>query len=228
MSARLERLALLSPEGLRLVTPALASGEVAQWPAEAWSDLVDVMPRTVSLTGMHALADDVATRFERFDTAIDAYVAPRLHQALALTRREAADPRLWRFLAVIARPDLVRHRWENASWLTMRARFVSPGTRPDSNAFSRWWWIAELTRRGSDYGLTERVLQRQALCNAIFIRSLSFHREAVAACVAELELDPPEVIERMLLELNRWLSVVPLEGLSEADLTRRLRELRRR
>ncbi|MBL8915771.1 MAG: hypothetical protein JNM17_34050 [Archangium sp.] len=108
----------------------------------------------------------------------------------------------------------------------MRSRFLSPGTRPDSNAFSRWWWIAELSRNGTDFSLTERVLQRSGLCTAIFIRSLSFHRPVVAACVAELELDPPDVIERVLLELNRWLSVAPLEGLTEADLVRRLRELK--
>lgn len=222
----LERLQLLKAEGARLVTPSLASGEVAQWPAEAWSDLVDSMPRVVQLGPLHALVEDVRTRFAPFDTAMDGYVAPRLHRALQLTRREASDDRVWRYLAVIARPDLVRHRWENASWSTMRSRFLRAGTRPDSNALSRWWWIAELTRNGADYALTERVLQRLGLCNAIFIRSLSFHRPAVAACVAELELDSPEVIERVMLELNRWLSVVPLEGLTESDLVRRLREFK--
>ena len=208
------------------MTPALASGEVTRWPAEAWSDLVDPMPRAVSLDAMNALADEVQTRFAKFDTTMDAYLAPRLHRALRLTRREAADARVWRFLAIIAQPELVRHRWENVSWLTMRSRFVRPGTRPDSNAFSRWWWIAELTQHSGDYTLTERVLERQALCNAIFIRSLSFHRGAVSACVSELELETPDVIERVLLELNRWLSVVPLEGLTELDLVRRLRELK--
>ena len=165
----------------------------------------------------------VEKRFQPFDTALDADLAPRLHRALKLTRREAADVGLWRFLTVVARPDFVRHRWENKSWATMRTRFLRPGTRPDSNALGRLWWMAELTRADSDYSLTARMLKSQSLANAIFVRSLSYYQPAVVALVDTLENRGADEVERTMVRLTRWLGVTPLEGLSSEDISRRVR-----
>lgn len=213
----------LKPEGQRLVTPELAAGTVAAWGEETWAELSAPLARELRLDAAHAALDEACGRHEQFDTALDAFVAPRLHRALPLTRREASDVGVWRWLAAVARPDFVRHRWENSGFTPMRARFLRPGTRPDSNALGRLWWMAELCRDGDDYRLAERVLQRQTLANAIFIRSLSFYRPAIAACVAVLEEAGAVELERALLELNRWLSVTVLEGLTEAELVAALR-----
>jgi hypothetical protein len=177
----------------------------------------------VPLQAFHEAVDTLEQRFERYDTAIDAELAPLLHRALKLTRREAADVGVWRFLTVVARPDFVRHRWENRSWATMRTRFLRPGTRPDSNALARLWWIAELTRTDSDYALTGRVLKSQSLANAIFVRSLSFYRPAVLALIDTLEDRGADELERTMVRLTRWLAVTPLEGLSTEDISRRVR-----
>jgi hypothetical protein len=67
------------------------------------------------------------------------------------------------------------------------------------------------------------VLRRSTLATAIFVRSLSFYRPAVAACAAVLNDVPADAVERALLELNRWLSVTVLEGLSQAELEAALR-----
>ena len=215
----------LKAEGQRLVTPELASGQVSAWEEITWAELCDPFARELRLDGFHAAIDEACARHERFDPGIDAWLASRLHAALPLSRREAADLGVWRWLAAVARPDFVRHRWENSGWTQMRSRFLRAGTRPDSNAIGRLWWIAELCREGNDYSLVERVLRRQTLATAVFIRSLSFYRPAVAACVEVLEEAPAEQIERALLELNRWLSVRVLEGLSQAELTDALRSL---
>src|SRR4051794_23978591 len=41
----------------------------------------------------------------------DAWLAPRLHSALRVTRREAARLGLWRHLGLVVLPEYVRHRW---------------------------------------------------------------------------------------------------------------------
>ncbi|MFW5921281.1 MAG: DUF6339 family protein, partial [Polyangiales bacterium] len=211
----------LRAEGKRLVTADLASGEVDRWPERASAPFVSDAERAVGLGDFDAVLDEAIASTEAYDTAIDRWVAPRIHRALPLTRREASDPAVWRYLTVVHRPDFVRHRWEHRSLSTMRSRFWSLGTRPDSNALARLWWIAELTR-GQDgaYELTERVLARQPLATNIFVRELSSYRPAVAACVEVLGDEPSHVIEASVRLLNKALSTVVLETRTEADLVR--------
>jgi hypothetical protein len=219
------RLLRLLPEAKRLVVPELASGAWDRPPESAWRPLVEELARPVDLAALDAAIDGCLSATQPFDPAIDALLAPALHRALPLSRREAADPGIWRFLTVVHRPDFVRHRWENKSFAVTRSRFWRPGTRPDSNALARLYWIAELTRDGSSYALTVEVLRRQSLANAIFVRQLCFHRPAVAACAGVLAEAPAELVERALLGLTRFLALVPLEGLSEEDLRAVLRRL---
>jgi len=131
---------------------------------------------------------------------------------------EAADEGVWRFLAVVVRPQFVRHRWENPTFALARSRFWGFGTRPDSNTFSRLWWIAELTREGRDYSLTERVLAHQSLANLIFTRSFCEHRPCVEACVEVFEPLTPEAMERAARDLHHGLSTRVLETLTTADV----------
>lgn len=210
----------LAPEARRLVTHELASGIVVRWPERAWRPLAKDTPRPIDLGAFDAIVDEMLAKFEPFDTAIDAWIAPRLHRALGLTRREAADPGVWRYLAVVHRPDFLRHRWENRSWAVTRSRFWSTGTRHTSNPFGRLHWIAELTRDGDDYTLTERTLSRPALANPLFDRGWSAHRPAVEACVDLLAEAPAETIERTARDLSRHLGTVPLEFLDTSDLRR--------
>ncbi len=218
-----DALMVLRAEGVRLATAELGDGRLERWPDEAWQGLVEQPTRRIDLTELTRVMADLTQAFARYDTRMDGTAAERLHRCLQLTRREASDVRLWRFLAIIAYPNVVRHRWEHHSASTMRARFIRAGTRPDSNAFSRWWWIAELTRQGDHYGLTHRAFARAPLTNAVFVRSLSFFRPAVEACLTVLEHEPADAVERVMFELSRWLALVPLEGLSRADLEDRLK-----
>lgn len=223
----------LTPEGKSFVTPELASGQRELWqPAELRGVLVPfATAREVDLDALDGRLDELFCRIPRHDPSFDAIVAPELHTRLPLCRREGAEPGLWRWLAVAHRPALVRHRWENRSWSAMRRRFWSVGTRPDSNAFARLWWIAELTHdpTASDpYALTRRVFSRQPLATPIFIRSLSHHRPAVVAILDVLETAPPELIERTLRLLNAALSLRVLEALDEDTLRGLVGQLRDR
>jgi hypothetical protein len=221
-------LRILDREGVRLVRPGLASGEIERWPEAAYAPLLHEHSRLLPLDTLDETLDAVITETIRHDAGIDRLAAPRIHRALPLTRREAADPGVWRFLTVVHRPDFVRHRWENRSWPTMRSRFWLPGTRPDSNAIARLWWIAELTRDGEDYDLTERVLARQSLANNLFVRDLASYRPAVEAFVAVLGDAPSDLLESAVRAFTRRLSTVVLEGQDAVALAALLQEIRGR
>lgn len=223
-----EVLRRLSREGEGLVTAELASGAIKTIPPGQYSPFVEEIARVVSLSRFEEAVNRVIAKHEPFDTQMDVAAAELIHRALPLTRREASDAGIWAYLAAIRRPDFVRHRWENKSWKTMRTRFLKLGTRPDSNAFARLWWIAELSCRGGDYSLTQRLLRRQPLTTSIFVRSYSYYPAAVEACVEVLENASPQTIEWVSKEFYKALSTVPLEGLSTADLLALLHGLVRR
>ena len=219
------RLRRLVPEAQFLVTQDLASGVLPFHPDESYAAYLEEAGQALDLRVLDQAADDLIKAIPRHAAGFDEAAAPLIHRALPLTRREAAQPGIWRFLAVAHRPDLVRHRWEVRSWDTTRTRYWSPGVRHDSNLFSRLWWIAELTRDGTDYTLTQRVFSLQAYAIQIFVRSYAEHRPAVVALVEELEDDPSEV-EWMTKELLASLATVVVEAMDVAELRGLIRELK--
>lgn len=225
----MSELAKLHEEGRRLISEELMRGTLDRPRAEHLVGLIEPYERSLSLDAFDEAVDLVIRRTQRFDTEIDAIAAPSFHQALRLTRREASDPALWRFLAVVHRPDFVHHRWEYRSRATMTTRFWTPGTRPDSNAICRLWWIAELSCDGDDYRLTSRSLALQTVANSLFVRpGLSSYRPAIEAFLEVFEKRTAEEIERGIRELRVALSTVPVEGQSFEALRATLRRIRDR
>jgi len=98
--------------------------------------------------------------------------------------------------------------------------------RHNSNMFSRLWWIAELSRDGDDYTLTDRIFSRQSLAIQIFIRRYAWHRDAVAALVEVLDDAPPRVVEHVTRDLVGSLGTVVLESLDGAALRAMVAQLR--
>jgi hypothetical protein len=221
------KLRVLAPEGRRLVTEELVAGTRERWAEDAWRPYVAEHARVIPLEALDAHLERVMREHAAHDPALDAALAPLLHRSLGLARREAAEPGLWRYLAVVHAPQLVGHRWEYLSWASASARFWSVGTRHTSNAFGRLWWIAELTRDGASYDLTTRALNKPSLATQVFARSWSQHRPAVHAFLDVLETAPAETIERTARGLSRHLAIVPLERLEYADLERVVRALSR-
>jgi hypothetical protein len=220
------KLRRLSPEAIGLVTKELANGELPHYERAAYDRFLDDAEIAVELDDLDAIIDQVIEGTPRHDSVIDRTSAARIHRALPLTRREAANPGVWRYLAVVYRPDFVRHRWEMKSWATARTRFWSLGTRHDSNAFSRLWWIAELTRDGDNYDLTMRVFARQQLAIPLFVRAFGQSRDLVEAFVDEMEHASADETERVMKELSGTLGVLVLEGLDRATLRDVIRSLR--
>lgn len=219
------KLRRLGAEAYPLLTRELASGATERISESACEQFLEDVEHPLELDDLSAAVEHLLASTTRHDAKVDQLAAPLVHQALPLSRREAARPGVWRFLALVACPEFIRHRWEERSWATTRSRYWSLGTRPDSNAFARLWWIAELTRDGASYALTEDVLARQPLATQIFVRKFSSYRPAVAAFAHVMRAATPAEIERVAKELNGRLSTLALEALDEEALRALVEEI---
>ncbi|HRI06449.1 MAG TPA: DUF6339 family protein [Nannocystaceae bacterium] len=209
----------LRQDGRCLLSRDFLSGALARWPAEEVEPFLAPALRPLELAPfLEALAGCQVNPASRSE--VDGPLAVAIHQALRLARREAADAGVWRYLAVVAAPEFIRARW-NHEEDTFRHRFWRPGTRPDSNYYSRLWWIAELASgQDGDYERTRRVLRSQALATAIFVRGFSHYFPAVKACVDVLADRPGDVIAFAVREVYRDLALLPQEALSEEEFRR--------
>ncbi|MER5377360.1 DUF6339 family protein [Streptomyces sp. NPDC002553] len=167
----------------------------ARWVAEPLRDLVD----------------DAKHRFKDSRTDADAWLAPRLHATLRLTRREAADPRLWNHLALAVAPDYVAFRHPPApprgggAPRINRERFKGAA---DRQCFSRLWWAAEMFRDGGDYAPVETACANQDLIHNGLRLALVDHRPTAQALVRVLER---EVVGKGR-EINGLLTAINTAG----------------
>ncbi|GAB7183551.1 hypothetical protein ATKI12_3382 [Kitasatospora sp. Ki12] len=137
------------------------------------------------------LIDDAMDMFrtER-PTAADAWLAPRLHETLRLTRREAAEKGFWTYLALGVAPDYVvwRHlpdpKADGSPRAVARDRVVGPHYK---QAFARLWWTAELFRDGPDYRPVVVACGNQDLLNYAVRLDVIDHRPTAQALVRLLE-----------------------------------------
>lgn len=215
----------LLPEGRRLLTREFLHGDRPRWTDEECQEFVRPLPRLIELGAFHAA---LRRKLPRIKADVDRDLAADLHRSLPLRRREAADPGVWRYLAIVAAPEFIRLRW-SAEEDTFRSRFWRAGARPDSNYYSRLWWIAELTAGpDQDYSRTRIALTAQALATAIFVRSFSHYYPAVKAFIDVLGEEPGDLCARAGLELHRELALRPREALTAEDISEYLRDLLRR
>jgi hypothetical protein len=139
--------------------------------------------RTVSLDPLRGVIQAAMNKPGKPEKS-DPWLAPRVHATLRLTRREAADKRIWNYLSVVEFPEYVRWRFrdEDKPDVPVPAdRFLGEDSK---NALARLWWAAELTRNGSDYSPTLK-----ALANSRFATSWQhldgLHHRAAALAVVE-------------------------------------------
>ncbi|MBV7698740.1 DUF6339 family protein [Streptomyces sp. TRM70350] len=138
---------------------------------------------------VRALLDEVMERFEaERPTASDAWLAPRLHYTLRMTRAEATDSGVWNFIALRVAPDFVRWRWghekDGRVVVGQAARFSG---RWDIQCFSRLWWAAELFRDGEDYRPVVAACSNQDILNTALRLDMNNHRPTAQALVELLE-----------------------------------------
>ncbi|MFF5280104.1 DUF6339 family protein [Streptomyces sp. NPDC013171] len=188
-----ERLALLAASAVdTFLTEELLKGEQVHGGIDL-AKVVDLLPEDDarwSVEPIRTLVEDAMFEFREDRTRADAWLAPRLHATLRLTRREAADKRLWNHLALAVAPDYVawRHLSEPTAARPERRiaaeRFRGPA---DRQCFSRLWWAAELFRNGPDYEPVEVACGNQDLIHTVLRMELIDHRPTAQALVRLLK-----------------------------------------
>ncbi|WP_328721479.1 DUF6339 family protein [Streptomyces sp. NBC_00247] len=185
------RLALLSDlDAATYLTEGVLTGK-EDIPAIALNKATEPLDHTDGVRGelmpVRDLVDDAMHQFrDAKPTAADAWLAPRLHATLRLSRREAADRRFWNYLALGVAPDYVvwRHLAEpkdDGASKTQKvavARFRGPSY---TQAFARLWWAAELFRDGPDYGPVETACSQQDMLNGALRLDVIDHRPTAQA-----------------------------------------------
>lgn len=157
-----------SPAGdyLQRLLPHVRDLFVAEAYRERVPDGLDVFTRPADRQISLGALDAVITHgMERFGSLprqrrneTDAWFAPRLHSALRLFRREAADVGVWHYLTLSRYREYVLWRWADSSGLVTEERVLGNDRR---NAIAHLWWAAELSRNGHDYGPVEKACQMQ-------------------------------------------------------------------
>lgn len=189
---------------------------------------VPLTPRR-SLDPVRALLEKAMADFAPGDAQVDATLAIPLHEAVQLTRREAADRRLWAWLGLTAFPEYVAHRWPPAQKTGKRtaARFSGSRVR---QTFSRLWWLVELTRSPrKSYELTNRLLSMpgfQDVYEAIFGRAFCGYYPAIEAFIKVIDGERAEVIRQTAKDFSNVLSTMVLESMSETELRALLWDLK--
>ncbi|EPD90970.1 hypothetical protein HMPREF1486_05353 [Streptomyces sp. HPH0547] len=189
-----ERLALVSDaQAADFVTAGLLEGR-EDVPSIALNKIAEPLPGDDVRSRLHRvrdLIDDALARFrDERPPAADAWLAPRLHETLRLTRREAAEKRLWTYMALGVAPDYVvwRHKSEpntrHPHGRVARDRFVGPHYK---QAFSRLWWAAELFRDGPDYRPAVVACGNQDMLNSALRLDIIDHRPTALALTRLME-----------------------------------------
>ncbi|MFK0261039.1 DUF6339 family protein [Streptomyces angustmyceticus] len=189
-----ERLALISDvQAAEYLSAGLLEGR-EDVPSIALNKTAEELPGDDARMRLHRvrdLIDDALSRFrDERPTAADAWLAPRLHETLRLTRREAAERGLWTYLALGVAPDYVvwRHRSESkvdgAPGRVSRDRFVGPQYK---QTFARLWWAAELFRDGPDYRPVVVACSNQDMLNSALRLDIIDHRPTALALVGLME-----------------------------------------
>ncbi|MFD9241281.1 DUF6339 family protein [Streptomyces sp. NPDC059556] len=174
---------LADEEAARFITDGLLSGK-DNVPSITLNQATEPLPESPRrrLGAIRDLIDDAMYihRDER-PTQADAWLAPRLHAILRLTRAEAADPALWNYLALGVAPDFVVWRHLSDTARTVNAQyFKGPHYK---QAFARLWWSAELFRNGPDYEPVVVACGNQDMLNTVLRLDVIDHRPTAQALV---------------------------------------------
>jgi hypothetical protein len=205
-----------------LLTPAFRLG--VEHPSFADFEAPLNLGHPVDLDALRVVVDEVPRRYTRAQsTDADVWLAPRLHHSLRLSRREAAQRGMWRWLGTVFVPDYVRWRWgspsedsNDVSAAATEDRFVGPDYK---HAVARLWWMAELFRDGPDYGPVASALANQDIPNNLFRMDIAHHRPTVQAAVKVLRGRSGRAANALAKAINSAATTLIIDTISpDSDL----------
>lgn len=181
----------------------------------------DSFSREIDLKLIEIKINEAIEKYEQYDTKMDIFIAPILHQTLQLTPRESADKEIWYFLTCYAFPHYVRHRWKSENGKITRNRFLQGDFR--KNTFYRLWLVVELTAQNGDYSLTERFLsQSQDFIQQVIERKCSWKKDSIRAIQKVLGNKPRETYRKTIKRYMQILTTTVFETLSYKHIENRL------
>jgi hypothetical protein len=216
-------------QALKYISDNYLEGDEDKLEEEKIEEDIESFSGNVDMEKVDKILQEAIDKLEEgeFDRAsdMDGFVAPRLHEATDITRREAADPEFWNYMSLIFKPEFVRKRWPSCA----KNRFVMR-TSTDRHALSRLWWIAELTERDGDYRYTEIAFSNQDIAQNIFDNDFS-HFEQILPPVLE-RLEDSEKTSSVATKygeiLNRRFAVLLEEDMEDEQLEELADEVHKR
>ncbi|CAN5346687.1 hypothetical protein BH24GEM3_BH24GEM3_07730 [soil metagenome] len=206
-----------------------------------WTEYAERVDLEIDLELVQALTRHAAVTFlaEPKDPAnelsMDAWLAPRVHYALRLPRRLAADDGIWTWLALQC-TEYLEKRWpEYEDKKTGVRKRMNPDrvrgrTLNLRNGLARLWWGAEMTRNGEDYTATETAFRRTRTAQFALELYYSLYRPAAIAFARVAEgkdgghrLDDP-TMNALSTRLRLYLSLQALE-IAHADTAEETEEI---
>ncbi len=179
------------------------------------------MQRKIDLSSLIAVVDQAMHQYRHNPDQSDQWLAPRVHATLRLSRREAADKRIWNYVNIVIRPDYVRWRFgetdEEHDLIVPLDRFLGEDSK---NALGRLWWIAELTRNGPSYFETADILKTSRFFASWHSLDAMHHRPAaLAVCRFVREFNDGKRMtdaqsERLAKAFNLRLATLSLDAIS--------------
>lgn len=166
------------------------------------------------------LVEDAMYEFDENRTGADAWLAPRLHATLRLTRVEAAESGLWNYLALGVAPDYAH--WRHTRSGSRRTELAPiPADRFKGShykqAFARLWWAAELFRDGPDYRPVVTACGNQEMLNTALRLEVMDHRptaQAVIRLLADGVVRTSREANALLTAINSAASTLFLDALA--------------
>jgi len=172
------------------------------------ADFVVELGRKIELGPIHSVIGEAMKQFKvETDPRLgsDPWLGPRIHAALRLTRREAADKRIWAYLTVAEFPHYVRWRWSPVDDASVPLdRFIG---HESANALAKLWWATELARNGADY---EPAAAALSIPGFFWWQKLNFshHKAGVIAAIRFLsEYGTSGATNTQVLEMSRALNL---------------------
>jgi hypothetical protein len=220
----------VAAEHLHRLTKRLTTGELDALrrggPLPSWvDDAVQPVTRNgnpIPLEPARALMSEFFDRHRGHDRpdrpATDAWLAPRLHWSLRLTRREASDRGVWSHLANAVFAEYVVWRWAGADGTVTENRFDGAVNK---QALARLWWGAELFRDGPDYQPVEELFAFQDFPNSYLHRPFARNRPLALALLRSV--DPAalrgmggravsDFINDIAHNVNLWIAALSIES----------------
>jgi hypothetical protein len=189
---------------------------------------VDGAQKHIDVAQFSELMSDAVERFgaqKKLPASSDAWLSPRVHASLRLTRQEASDPRIWTYLAIAVAPTYVRHRWGDPKTQEAASldRFVNRDRK--KQAIARLWWTAEMFRNGPDYRPVVDAFAMQDIPNGFVTYDCFENRPLAIGIVKELiglnagRKATSRQVKKVGRTINLWLSTTSLDAVAPDENT---------